>query len=153
MLKSKDVDAYIEKFEADEQVIIQNLREVIFKSIDPRFEERLNYGMMGYVVPFSLYPQGYHVDPRYPLPFLGLAKQKHHYAFYTMGLSAFEDRFEDFKTYYEVNYGRLDHGVGCLRFRNPKKIPYEALSKLIQNVSVEAYIQSYETVLKESRKK
>lgn len=153
MLRSKDVDAYIETLEADEQVIVQLLREVIFSSIDSRFEERMNYGMIGYVVPFSFYPQGYHVDPSLPLPFLGLAKQKHHYAFYTMGLAAFEARFVEFKADYELQYGRLDHGVGCLRFRSPKKIPYDALSKLIQNVSVEAYIESYESALQQSRKK
>jgi hypothetical protein len=36
----------------------------------------MSYGMIGYIVPLSVYPKGYRCDPTLPLPFVNLGSQK-----------------------------------------------------------------------------
>ena len=71
------VDAYITNTPSERQEPLKNLRNILRDTLIPLgYEECISYGMIGYVVPFSLYPSGYHVDPKLPLPFVALANQK-----------------------------------------------------------------------------
>ena len=70
------VKEYVEGLPEDRQAVIKKLQSLIKKNIPKGFEEQLSYGMIGYVVPHKIYPDGYHCDPKLPLPFLALASQK-----------------------------------------------------------------------------
>lgn len=137
---------YILELPEEKQAVISKLRKEILKNLPKGFEEIMNYGMIGYVVPHSLYPKGYHCEPRQPLPFMGLAAQKNHIAVYHMGVYAdpalaswFTQAFE------QTGMGRLDMGKSCIRFKNPQKIPYELMGELASKMSVKDWINLYES--------
>ena len=81
-------EEYIAQLPEDRKVPIQKLRQTILDHLDSDFYECINYGMLGYVVPFSIYPNGYHCNPKLPLPFMNLASQKHFIAVYHSGMYA-----------------------------------------------------------------
>ena len=86
--KAETILEYISQLPEDRKEPITKLRKVINQNIDRGFSEEINYGMIGWVVPHSLYPNGYHCDPKLPLPFLSIASQKHFIAVYHMGVYA-----------------------------------------------------------------
>ena len=143
------VDGYIAALPEDRQPVIEKLRDVILANLPEGFEEQLSYGMIGYVVPLSKYPQGYHAKKGEPLPFLSLASQKNYIALYHMGLyadPAVEAWFA--KAYAERVPTKLDMGKSCIQLKNPDHIPYELIGELCQKITVEQYIQAYETAQK-----
>lgn len=80
------IEEYIASLPEERKKAMTELRKVILKNIPKGFSEEMGYGMMGYVVPHSLYPKGYHCDPKQPLPFMGMASQKNFIAVYHMGI-------------------------------------------------------------------
>ena len=105
----------------------------------------MSYGMLGYVIPHRLYPGGYHVNPKEPLPFISLASQKHYVALYHMGLYAFPELQAWFVAEYanRVN-SKLDMGKSCIRFKKMDDIPYDLIAELCRKITVEDYIAKYE---------
>lgn len=146
------IDTILEKLNEEDRAVMNALRSVILSHLPVGFEEQVSYGMIGYVIPHSLYPKGYHVDPTLPLPFMGIARQKNAYSFYHMGLYGDLALFEWFKSDYQKNYGKLDHGKSCLRFKTKEKIPFELLGILVSKISVNDFIQSYEASLSKNRR-
>src|SRR4051812_7562479 len=82
------IEQYMDAIPEDRKETISKLREVIIKNLPKGFSEGINYGMLGWVVPHSTYPAGYHCDPKQPLPFLAIASQKNFIALYHMGVYA-----------------------------------------------------------------
>ena len=147
--KETDVDAYVQKIAADRKKACEKLRSVIRQSIPQGFEEVINYGMPSYVVPHSLYPDGYHCDPKLPLPFVGFASQKNFIAVYHMGIYANEDLMNWFVGEYPNHCSRkLDMGKSCIRFKKIDEIPYDLIGELMRRISVENWISLYEESVK-----
>jgi len=144
---NQEVKEYIEKFSKEDQVVLNNLRKSILDHLPSGFEETLSYGMIGYVVPHRLYPKGYHVDASLPLSFMAIARQKHSFNFYHMGLYGDPQLMNWFKSAYEAQYGKLDHGKSCLRFKSKEKIPFDLIGILVEKISVQEYILAYESTL------
>jgi uncharacterized protein YdhG (YjbR/CyaY superfamily) len=145
------VQEYIEALPEDRKPVIKKLRQVILANLPEGFEEQISSGMIGYVVPLSRYPQGYHVKKNEPLPFLALASQKNHIAVYHLGLygnQALEAWFV--KAYTQRVPTKLDMGKSCIRFKNPDHIPYDLIAELCQKITVDEYIAAYEQALKRS---
>lgn len=84
---AQTVDEYLDSLSAERRSLMQEVRRVVAGSIDPRYSEIMQYGMIGWVLPHSVFPAGYHCDPRQPLPFAALASQKNYVSLYLMGLS------------------------------------------------------------------
>ncbi|MFT4106891.1 MAG: DUF1801 domain-containing protein [Lacrimispora sp.] len=142
-------ETYIENLPEEKRQAIELLRKTIKKSLPTGFEETMQYGMIGYVIPHSLYPAGYHVNPQEPLPFISLGAQKNHIALYHMGLYAFPDTLEWFTTEYSKHVKtKLDMGKSCLRFKKPDTIPYELIGELCQKITPQDYIEKYEMMAK-----
>ena len=80
--KPATTDSYFKALPPERRAVMQELRAAIAKALPKGFEEVMSYGMPGWVVPLATYPAGYHCSPGSPLPFLGLASQKSHIAFY-----------------------------------------------------------------------
>jgi hypothetical protein len=142
-------DAYIDELPEGRKAPMQRLREVILESLPDGFEETMSYGMIGYVVPHSVYPSGYHCDPKLPLPFLNIASQKNHIGFYHMGIYANKELMAWFKkAYADTVTTRLDMGKSCIRFRNPDQIPYRLLGELCTKMQVAEWVDLYERTIK-----
>ncbi|MCB9316765.1 MAG: DUF1801 domain-containing protein [Lewinellaceae bacterium] len=125
------------------------LRETIQENIPDGFQEGMSYGMIGYVVPHSIYPSGYHCDPKLPLPFASIASQKNFIALYHMGLYANEELLQWFVAEYpKHSKTKLDMGKSCIRFKKPQAIPFQLIAELMQKMSVDDWVELYETHLK-----
>ncbi len=121
------------------------LRNCILENLPSGFEETMSYGMIGYVVPHSRYPPGYHCDPKLPLPFLNIASQKNYIAFYHSGLYANPEIKNWFVQAYNSQVSiKLDMGKSCVRFKKPEHIPYKLLGELCRKISVSDWILLYE---------
>jgi len=136
---------YIEQLDGQRKPEFLELRKVIVENLPKGFEECISYGMIGYVVPHSIYPAGYHCTPKLPLPFLNLVMRKDIITFYHMGLYSDEKLLNWFKDEYsKFTKLKLDMGKSCVRFKKSSAIPYALIGELMQKVSVEEWITRYE---------
>lgn len=142
-------DEYIEKIPEDRKEAMTKLREVIKKNIPSGFEETMSYGMIGYVVPHTLYPAGYHCNPELPLPFMNIASQKNFIAVYHMGIYAKKELLDWFVNEYSKHSKlKLDMGKSCIRFKKPNQIPFELIGELAKKMTCDEWIKIYETQIK-----
>ena len=143
--KAATVEEYLQEVSTERQEYFNRLRDVIQANISPGFVEQMNYGMIAYVVPHSLYPAGYHCNPELPLPFVSIASQKNFIALHHMGIYANPRILAWFVDEYPKHCKlKLDMGKSCIRFKNAKQIPYELVAELMQKMTVDDWIQVYE---------
>ena len=143
--KATTVDQYLAEIPADRQDAMTKLRKVILKNLPKGFKEGMGYGMIGYHVPHSIYPKGYHCDIKQPLPFACLASQKNAISFYHMGVYADPKLLKWFTDEYaKAAVGKLDMGKSCVRFKKPENIPYKLIGELCSKITVEKWIEVYE---------
>jgi len=143
--KASTVDAYIDELPEDRKAAIKKLRAVIKKNLPKGFKEGMGYGMIGYVVPHTLYPKGYHCDPKLPLPFLSLAWQKNFIAVYHMGIYASPVLLQWFtEAHAKASTKKLDMGKSCIRYKKPEDIPYELIGELAARITPAEWIAMYE---------
>ena len=144
---AKTVEEYISQVPDNQREAISMLRKTILENIPEGFSEEMSYGMIGYVVPFSLYPKGYHCNTKLPLPFLNLAAQKNFIAVYHMGIYANPELLKWFTNEFPKHSKlKLDMGKGCLRFKNMNQIPYALIGELAQKTTVQKWIDTYESM-------
>ena len=142
---------YINKIPEDRRVPMKKLRATIRKHLPKGFTETVIFGMIGYVVPHKIYPSGYHVDPKIPLPFICIASQKNYIALYHSGIYAHEELLNWFVEQYPQHSSRkLDMGKSCIRFKKPDEIPYDLIAQLVRRMDVDQWIDIYETNIKRS---
>jgi uncharacterized protein YdhG (YjbR/CyaY superfamily) len=142
--KFNSVNEYLDSLPDDRRKTMQELRKVIKKNLPEGFSECISYGMIGYVVPHKIYPEGYHCDPALPLPFLSLASQKNAVTVYHMGLYADPAMLKWFNDAYVKATGKKpDMGKSCIRFKKPEDIPMELLGKLASKMTPEKWVSLY----------
>ncbi|MFC6858834.1 DUF1801 domain-containing protein [Zunongwangia atlantica] len=142
---------YIESLPEDRQLKIQKLREVITANLPKGFEETMNYGMIGYVVPHSIYPNGYHCDAAMPLPFMNIASQKNHITIYHNGIYADSKLLEWFiSEYKKYSSKKPNMGKSCIRFSKTQEIPYQLFGDLASKLKPLDWIAIYEAQTKKS---
>lgn len=140
---------YIDQLPDERKPIIKKLRAVIKKNLPKGFKEELNYNMLGYVVPHSLYPDGYHCDTSKPLPFMNLASQKNFVAVYHMGIYSDDKLMKWFTTQYaKATDAKLDMGKSCIRFKKMDSIPIDLIGELASKMTPQEWIKRYETAIK-----
>ena len=143
------VEEYIKKSPEERQEKIKKLRKEITDNLPEGFKEEMNYGMIGYVVPHSIYPAGYHTSPDEPLPFMNIASQKNHLAVYHMGIYSSKKILDwFFDEYLKVAGKKPDMGKSCIRFKDKDDIPYELIGRLAEKMSVKEWIGIYEKNIK-----
>ena len=139
------VEEYIAAIPADRIDQFNLIRNAIKQNLPDGFEECISYGMIGYVVPHSIYPNGYHCDPKLPLPFLSVASQKNSINLYHMGIYMNSNLLDWFvKSYTEQVKGKLDVGKSCIRFNPKKEIPFQLIGELCSKMTVQDWITVYE---------
>jgi hypothetical protein len=133
----------------DRKDVMGKMRQTILESLPKGFEEGVGYGMILYFVPHTIYPAGYHCDPKQPLPFVSLASQKNFIALYHMGLYADPALLPWFTEKYKATVSsKLDIGKSCIRFKKMTDIPFELIGELMTKISVESWIETYEKLYK-----
>ena len=147
--KADTVDQYIEQLPEERQIVLHKLRKIVNEKLPKGFEETLNYNMPGWVVPHSTYPDGYHCDPKLPLPFLSIASQKNFVAVYHMGIYSDPALLEWFTSEYPKHVKtKLDMGKSCIRFKKMETIPYDLLGELFSRMTVQDWVTKYENAFK-----
>ncbi|MDE0535840.1 DUF1801 domain-containing protein [Tenacibaculum sp. L6] len=143
------VEEYISQLPEERQEVLQKLRNIIKENLPEGFEEGINYKMIGYYVPHSIYPDGYHCDPKLPLPFMNLASQKNSVNLYHSGIYANKELHDWFVAEYpKYSKRKLDMGKSCIRFKKLDDIPYELIAELCTKMSVDEWVSTYESVVK-----
>ncbi|MCC6700587.1 MAG: DUF1801 domain-containing protein [Fluviicola sp.] len=146
IVPGKTIDEIIANSPEERQEALKMLRSTIQKHIPKGFEECISYGMIGYSVPHSIYPDGYHCDPKIALPFVSFASQKNFIAFYHMGMYADPTLLDWFTNEYKKRVpSKLDMGKSCVRFKKADQIPFDLIGELMQKITVEDWIATYET--------
>ena len=144
-IKANTVEEYMSQLPEDRKQPMQSLRDIIKKNLPTGFEETISYGMIGYVVPHSIFPAGYHCKPEEQLPFLNIASQKNFIALYHMGIYANEALLQWFLAEYpKYSKSKLDMGKSCIRFKKPDQIPLELIGELATKISVNEWIDMYQ---------
>ena len=151
--KAATVEQYLAELPADRRAAIGAVRDVINKNLDKQCAEGMSYGMIGWSVPHDVYPNGYHCDPRQPLPLAGLASQKNHMSLHLMSVyCGCEGGGETaharwFREAWARTGKKLDMGKACIRFKKLEDLPLEVIGEAIRRVSAKKYIEHYEKAL------
>ena len=147
--KAATPDEYIASLPEDRKAAISAIRDVINKNLAPGFKECMGYGMMGWVVPHSLYSAGYHCDPKQPLSYMGIASQKNYISIYSMCLYGDNDLLQWFRDAWPQHSSKkLDMGKSCLRFKKLEDVPLELIGELAGKMTPQQWIETYEKALK-----
>lgn len=151
--KDTDIETYLKELPPERAASFNQLRDTICNNLPKGFKEVMSYGMIGYVVPHEIFPAGYHVNPKIPLPFVNIASQKNFIALHHMGLYGSKKLLDWFVGEYpKHSKTKLDMGKACVRFKKPEHIPFELIGELMRKVSVEEYVSNYLQLLKGSKK-
>jgi uncharacterized protein YdhG (YjbR/CyaY superfamily) len=147
-IKADTPEEYIDKLPEERKEPIRKLRKVIRENLPEGFKETIGYGMIGYVVPHTIYPKGYQSTPHLPLPFINLASQKNYIAVYHMAMAEKEllDWFT--KEYALRSKTKLDMGKGCIRLKKIDQIPYDLFGELASKMTVKEWIDMYESKIR-----
>ena len=134
---------------SDKAEHFNQLHDIIVKNLPIGFEAGISYGGLGYVIPHTLYPAGYHCKPIEPLPFAGISSQKNSINFYHMGMYSDPLLYEWFVTEYpKHSKQKLDMGKSCVRFKKLDDIPFKLIGELMRKMSAQEWINLYESKLK-----
>lgn len=153
MLKAATPEEYVQLVPDQFKDSVIELRKVILKNIPNGFLETISYNMLGFVVPHSKYPNGYHCDPKLPLPFASIAAQKNFVAVYHMGVYAMPELYQWFvDEHAKRSKKKLDMGKSCIRYKKYEDIPFDLIGELFNKVTPDQWIQVYETNYLKSKK-
>ena len=148
-IEANSPEEYLTKIPEERQEAMNKLWQVITDNIPEGFAPVMQYNMPSYVVPHSIFPDGYHVNPSIPLPFLSIASQKNFIAFYHSGIYANPEISEWFIAEYPKHVKtKLDMGKSCVRFKKPELIPFELIAELMKKITVQDYVDIYQSNIK-----
>lgn len=142
--KAKTVAQYLAELPPERRAALSALRKVILANLDEGYEEGMGYGMISYHVPHSLYPAGYHCNPKMPLPFAALASQKNHMSFYLMTVYGQGQEEAWLRQEFAAAGKKLDMGKCCIRFKSLDDLPLDVIGAAVRRVPARAYIAHYE---------
>jgi hypothetical protein len=154
--KATSVEAYLAELPEERRVALEAVRKVIRRNIDKKIEEGMQYGMIGYYVPHSVYPKGYHCDPKQPLPFVALASQKNYLSLYMFCDYVRGDQNED-ETWLRAEWAKtgkkLDMGKSCIRFKKLEDLALDVVGKALKRIPMKTHIAQYEANLAKLKRK
>lgn len=145
--KAATVADYLASLPPDRRAALEAVRKVILDNLDKDYAEGMQYGMIGYAVPHSVFPAGYHCDPRQPLPFAALSSQKNHMSLHLMCIYGHQPLREWFETAWKKTGKKLDMGKACLRFKKIDDLALDVIGEAIRRVPAAKYIEHYQQML------
>ncbi len=150
--KAKTVAQYLSALPKDRREALKAVRSTILKNLPRGYAEGMQCGMIGYFVPHSVYPPGYHCDPKQPLPFGGLASQKNHMAIYLMCVYSDPELEAWFREAWAKTGKKLDMGKSCVRFKKLDDVALNVIGQVIRRVPVKKFIEFYESAIPAARR-
>ncbi len=150
---AKTVGEYLAGLPSDRRLALSAVRNVIVTNLPKGYEEVMQYGMIGYVVPHSIYPAGYHCKPTGPLPYAALGSQKNHMSIHLCSVYGHKETESWFRKACQATGKKLDMGKACVRFKTLEQLPLEVIGQLIARTPVEKYIAGVEKALNGRRAK
>lgn len=151
--KATTVEEYLAELPADRREAIETVRNEILRNLPEGYEEGMSYGGIGYFVPHSLYPSGYHCDPKVPVPFASLGSQKNHMAVYLFCIYCNQELMTEFIQAYQETGKKLDMGASCVRFKKLSDLPVELIGTTIAKIPVERFLTYYEAMIPAGKRK
>ena len=148
--KATTVEQYLAELPNERREAIEAIRKVILKNLPKGYEEGMQWGMPSYFVPLSAYPAGYNCQPDQPLPFVGLASQKNHMAFYGFCIYMDEELKNRFVADWKKTGKKLDMGKSCVRFKKIEDVPLQVIGDAVKRVPMKKYIKQYEEQLQQT---
>ena len=149
---ANNVENYLKEVPEERKIPMNRVRQAILNNLPQGFLEEMSYGMIGYIVPHSVYPKGYHCNPKLPLPFINLASQKNFIALYHMGIYANPELLDWFVAEFPKHSNqKLDMGKSCIRFKKMDQIPFDLIGELMQKISVADWIDFYKSKFSKSK--
>ena len=146
--KATTAKEYIDDLPEDRRKAIRKVRAAVNRALPKGYKEGMQYGMLGWFVPHSKYPAGYHCDPQQPVPFAGLASQKNYMSLYLMSVYTSAEGAERFHEAYRATGKKLDMGKSCVRFKTLDDLPLDLIAETISAIDVNAFIKVYEDSLR-----
>ena len=147
--KATTVEQYLKELPEDRRAALSAIRSMILKNLDKDFEEGIQYGMIGYYVPHRIFPDGYHCDPKQPLPFVSVASQKNHMAVYLMCI--YMDKSEEqFRKAWQRTGKKLDMGKSCIRFKKLEDVALDVIADVIRNITAKGFVARYQEELQKN---
>ena len=148
---AKTAEEYLASLPDDRREALSAIRDEVLRVLPPGYEETMQYGMITYVVPHSIFPSGYHCKPTDALPFASLASQKQHMALYLHAVYILGAQ-EDFKARYLASGKKLDMGAACVRFKSLDDLPLDVVSETLASIPVEMFLAKYVSNLPPSKR-
>ncbi len=142
--KATSVDAYLKSLPEERRAVLTATLAAIRKGLDRRFAEGMGYGMVGWHVPHALYPDGYHCNPKLPLPYAGLAAQKNHYALYLFWTYGDDGETKWIEDQWRARGKKLDMGKCCIRFKKLEDLPLDLLTQAFQRMPLDKFVAWYQ---------
>ena len=143
--KATTVAQYLKELDPERRKAISEIRKVVRANLDPKIKEQMTYGMIGYVVPLSVYPDGYHCQPDTPLPFANIASQKNHMALYLFCIYADEEEQNWLVKNWKATGKKLDMGKSCIRFKKLEDVPLDVIGESVRRITAAKFIEAYES--------
>lgn len=155
---ASSVPEYLASLPDDRRAIIETVRAVILANLDGGYSEAMQYGMIGYAVPHTVFPAGYHCDPAQPLPFAALASQKNYVSLYLMGLYVSDSNGQETdevswfrQAWADAGKKKLDMGKSCVRFKKLEEVALDVIGEAIRRMPASLYIERYRAGLAAAR--
>ncbi len=146
-------EEYLASLPDDRREALTALRSAINEVLPEGYQEGIQYGMIGWSVPHSIYPAGYHCDPKQPLPFIGIGSQKNHMAAYLFCLYLEPDTVERFREAWLATGTKLDMGKSCIRFKKWSDVRVELIQDVVRGATLERFLAIYEASIPASARK
>ena len=143
--KATTVAQYLKELDPERRKAISEIRKVVKANLDPKIKEQMTYGMIGYVVPLSVYPDGYHCQPDTPLPFANIGSQKNHMALYLFCIYADEGEQNWLVDKWKATGKKLDMGKSCIRFKKLEDVPLDVIGESVRRITAAKFIEAYES--------
>lgn len=145
--KPASVKEYLESLPEDRRKAIAKVRAAVNKGLPKGYKECVQYGMIGWSVPHSIFPAGYHCDPKQPLPFACLGNQKNHMSLHLMSVYGDEVQRKRFEAEWRKSGKKLDMGKACVRFKRAEDVPLDVVTDAVARVPVDKYVAHYTAML------
>ena len=144
---------YLDALPEDRRKALRKVRAAVNRGLPKGYKEGMQYGMIGWFVPHRVYPDGYHCDPKQPVPFAGPANQKNHMALYLMCVYGDAKHRAWFEREWKKTGKKLDMGKSCVRFKSADDLPLELITETVARVPVDAFLAQYEKAIPKSKRK
>lgn len=135
------VAAYLDELASERRAEIEAVRNVVNAALPAGYGEVMSYGMIGWVIPLTDYPDTYNGQP---LSYAGLAAQKNSNSLYLNCVYSSADRTERLRSAWSASGKKLDMGKSCIRFKRAADLALDLVRDEIASTTPAQFIAVYE---------